>query len=1228
VLFKLKITRPKYIGISAYIYWNHWVYGAVSFTSSLLHKVGIMKSQNPNVLRTILAMLPPVVAFILQWIFWGAIQPFVWFLFYPAVFLSAWIGGLLPGLVSTFASVVIVWWFFIPPQFSFGLEKPISLVSIGVFSVMGVLFSITLDRMKKLIKQADEAQRASEQRLMSALQWSHTGGWDMDLIDHTAYRTLEHDRIFGYESLLPQWTYEMFLEHVLPEDRIEVDRLFSKAVAAQANWSFECRIRRADGEVRWIWAAGGHQRDVDGTFRRMAGIVQDITEQKRAELEILKLNKELEQRVAERTTELELALSTMRASEEHYRLLVDGVKDVANLMLDTSGRVISWNQGGERLKGYTAEEIIGRHFSIFYPPGMVATGKPDAELARALEQGRAEDEGWRVRKDGSQFWANVVVTALYNDKGEVHGFSKITRDITERKTAEDLLRASEENLSVTLNSIGDGVMSTDAEGRMTRLNPVAEQLTGWLQAEALGRPVDEIFHIINQETRIPATIPVMETLAHGTIQGLANHTVLIARDGSECAIGDSCAPIRNRDGEVIGAVLVFRDVTQEYVAQAALHDSATRIQTILNTAADGIISINERGMVETINPAGESLFGYAAAEILGKNIKMLMPEPYHSQHDGYLEHYLTTGEARIVGKSRDVLGRRKNGSTFPMYLAVNEMKLSGTLHFTGIVRDLTERKEYEQNLVVAKEAAEQANQAKDSFLATMSHEIRTPLTGMLGMLEVLSMTSLDHEQDTTLKAAWDSARSLLRIVNDILDWSKIQEGKLALSPQSTSIPQLLQEVINTYSRVASAKSLVLWQHADSRIGAAHIVDPLRLSQVLNNFVSNAIKFTPHGEIELRAELLEQLESGERIRFSVKDTGIGIVKDVQQNLFKRFQQESADTARQYGGTGLGLSICLRLAGLLDGKIELISEPGQGATFSITVILPVSAAHGEKIPILVPVVEQKKVKPLFDGSEDAPLVLAVDDHPINRDLLARQIKLLGLRAETAEDGQAALSMWRDGRFALVITDCHMPEMDGYALSWAIRKIEAEERLSRTPIIAWTANAHIEEETLCQNSGMDDLLVKPADLTQLKKMLAKWLSISETDSSQTTSSLYDEDGGQATEPIDYAELSKVVPDRAEQIQVLHDFQSHIRADRTKLLEMLEQGDQVNVERTAHRMKGSSLMVGAKDLASACIAIEQAAREGNMDGTRVGMTSLDEAFKRFETHFAELTDSNGDNR
>jgi PAS domain S-box-containing protein len=799
---------------------------------------------------------------------------------------------------------------------------------------------------------------------------------------------------------------------------------------------------------------------------------------------------------------------------------------------------------------------------------------------------------------------------------------------TALSAAHDVLRASEENLSVTLNSIGDGVLTTDAEGRVTRLNTVAERLTGWSRTEAIGRPAEDVFHIINQKTRRPALLPVAETLAQGAIYGLANDTVLIARDGSECAIADSCAPIRNRAGDVVGTVLVFRDVSREYATQAALRDSATRIQVILNTVADVIITIDERGTVWTANLAVKTMFGYDVAEIVGQNIRMLMSEPYRSQHDGYLERYRTTGEAHILGSGREVVGQRKDGSIFPMYLAVSEMRLEGERHFIGVVHDITERKQAEQKLFVAKEAAELANRAKDSFLATMSHEIRTPLTGMLGMLEVLSLTSLDHDQDETLKAVWESGRSLLRIVNDILDWSKIEAGKLTLSPRSISIPRLLQEVVNTYSRVASSKSLLLWHHADARLAAAHIVDPLRLSQVLNNFVSNALRFTRSGEIELRAERLERLDSCERIRFSVRDTGIGIDREVQQHLFQRYRQESADTARMYGGTGLGLSICRRLADLMDGQLELVSEPGQGSTFSVTLSLPISATPGDMGMTALPEVTRKHVQPLLEEGAEAPLVLAVDDHPINRDLLVRQIKLLGLRAETAENGQVALSLWQEGRFALVITDCHMPEMDGYVLTQEIRRIEAEKRLTRTPVIAWTANALAEEKERCQNAGMDALLVKPADLSQLKEVLKEWLHLAETDRSEPVAPLPAGEGGQTPAPIDYAALSRVVPEQADQVRVLRDFQAHLCADRIHLGEMLEQGDHLDGERTAHRMKGSSRMVGATDIGTACAVIEQAVREGKLTEAHLALAGLDAAIERLEAHCAALKDSNGESR
>ena len=286
---------------------------------------------------------------------------------------------------------------------------------------------------------------------------------------------------------------------------------------------------------------------------------------------------------------------------------------------------------------------------------------------------------------------------------ETEHLLKIQEEMNKQlKQANITLQISEEKLAVTLNSIGDAVIATDAQGCVTFLNPLAEKLTGWTQSEAFAHPVDEIFNIINKETRQPATIPVLTTLAYGTIQGLANHTVLIACNGSECDIADSCAPIRDSDGQVVGAVLVFRDVTEEHAAQQALCDNSALIQTILNAVVDGIITFRAHDfIVETVNPAAARMFGYAASELIGQNFNLLIFRIERDQHIGSLGYFSASGEERALGCELDVVGQRKDGSTFPMQMAVSEMRLGDQRHFTGILRDITARKQAEDALIKA-----------------------------------------------------------------------------------------------------------------------------------------------------------------------------------------------------------------------------------------------------------------------------------------------------------------------------------------------------------------------------------------------------------------------------------------------------------------------------------------------------------------------------------------------
>ena len=243
--------------------------------------------------------------------------------------------------------------------------------------------------------------------------------------------------------------------------------------------------------------------------------------------------------------------------EDQFRLMVEAVVDYAIYMLDPEGRIMSWNAGAQRLKGYSEAEVIGRHYSMFFTEDAIRAGKPQQELERAKLDGRYEEEGWRVRKIGPQFWANVVLTPIHY-QGVLRGYVKVTRDLSERKAAEDALRQSQQWFLTTLQSIGDAVIATDAAGDVKLINPIAQSLTGWTEDEATGRPLDKVFVIVNQETRNPVTSPFYKVISTGGVSGLANHTVLIARDGTAHAIADSAAPILDQKGDIAGVVIVFR----------------------------------------------------------------------------------------------------------------------------------------------------------------------------------------------------------------------------------------------------------------------------------------------------------------------------------------------------------------------------------------------------------------------------------------------------------------------------------------------------------------------------------------------------------------------------------------------------------------------------------------------------------------------------------------------
>jgi PAS domain S-box-containing protein len=401
-----------------------------------------------------------------------------------------------------------------------------------------------------------------------------------------------------------------------------------------------------------------------------------------------------------------------RQTEEHFEQLVAGVRDYAVLLLDRPGNVLTWNAGAERIKGYQAHEIIGQHFSRFYPPDVIEQGWPAEELRRAAAEGRLEDEGWRIRKDGSRFWASVVITALREKGGEVRGFLKITRDLTERKQAEEkarrllqeeaarrtaeqyaqVIEGQREQLRVTLTSIGDAVITTDAEGRVTLLNPVAETLTGWTNGDAVGQPLQTVFYIVNEKTRQAVENPVAKVLATGRIVGLANHTVLIAKDGTERGIDDSGAPIRDGNGNVTGVVLVFRDVTEQRKAE----QSARFLASIVESSDDAIIGKDVNGIITSWNGAAERLFGYTAVEAIGQPIAMLAPPDRADEMPAILAR-MKRGEQV---EQFDTVRRARDGRLVPISLTVSPIRDEdgNIIGASKIARDVSERKRAEEAL--------------------------------------------------------------------------------------------------------------------------------------------------------------------------------------------------------------------------------------------------------------------------------------------------------------------------------------------------------------------------------------------------------------------------------------------------------------------------------------------------------------------------------------------------
>ncbi len=688
-------------------------------------------------------------------------------------------------------------------------------------------------------------------------------------------------------------------------------------------------------------------------------------------------------------------------------------------------------------------------------------------------------------------------------------------------------------------------------------------------------------------------------------------------DGSLRWVRSSGIPVREPGGDVVWNGYWF-DITEMKVAEQALRDAMRRLNDAQSVASLGdwtcdlatgevtwspqVYQMLERDPALGPPPLAEGVRLFedgtnATAEAFFKAQETREPQAYETTAT------LTDGVARrlhvIVVPSID-----GDGAVVGMH---------------GTIQDISARKALEDRLSRAKEAADRASLAKSDFLATMSHEIRTPLNGMLGILELVGLMPLNPELQSALEGVRESGRSLQRIIDDILDFSKVEAGKLEIRPEPTSIAEVVVAVHRNYSGSASSRGLEMRHRVDPRISAAVMVDGLRLQQILGNFVSNAIKYTPRGHVELRAILLRRDEISETLRFEIEDTGVGISPERQVRLFQPYEQAELDVASRVGGTGLGLAISRRLARLMGGEVGMASAVGAGTTMSLELTVAAATPLPRVVPAGNPVAGTFPPPALEPPSvnqavRDGMLVLVVDDHPINRMVMRRQLNTLGYAVEEAEGGEEALQRWRSGSFALILTDCNMPRMSGYELTRRIRAMEASAGKARIPVIACSANVIGGAREACLEAGMDDYIAKPTELASLAQIMARWLPLPATARSASVAGATQESAESAARapPLDRGAGISAGASAADR-RALAQFRRINDADAALLASAVARRDFEAVAHLAHRIKGACGFVGASPLAAASARLEHAARAG--DGA-----ALDELMPEFSNELERL--------
>jgi len=669
-------------------------------------------------------------------------------------------------------------------------------------------------------------------------------------------------------------------------------------------------------------------------------------------------------------------------------------------------------------------------------------------------------------------------------------------------------------------------------------------------------------------------------------------------------------PVRGND-ELAHTARTFNRMSQR------LQEDLEQQNAIIKSALDCIINMDHEGRITEFNPMAEQTFGYRRDEVIGRSlVETIVPPAQREAHNKGLEHYLATGEGPILGNRIEVTAMRSDGTEFPVEMAVSLAFVKEKPLFTSYIRDITDRREYENALKQAKMFAEEAAEAKSSFLANMSHEIRTPMNAVLGLLGLLAEEdNLTTQQKTWVKTAHQSSNVLLNLINDTLDFSKIDAGKLVLDTESFNLCSLINTTLDMLGPKAESKGISLSSRLENTLPANIEGDSGRLRQILVNLIGNAIKFTDKGEIKLEVAAAGDDEK-RLLRFAVHDTGIGIQLQDHEKLFTAFTQLTRGDTIPPDGTGLGLAISRELVNLMGGDIGVESEPDEGSCFWFEIPLVPGSSSAADLTVttgpatdsVAPVAWQLHDQPVASPpAEPAVRILLAEDSPANQVVALALLKETGYHIDTVNNGKQAVESLRNQTYDLVLMDISMPEMNGMQATAVIRELAGDK--GRIPIIAMTAHAIKGDREKFLAAGMNDYISKPIDKQLLFRVLEKWLPESPAAAQAVTA---EEAESQAQQVLDISTLEQLARDTSPELlpRMLAAFRTEAASRVQAISEHLTPPAVEQLQREAHSLKSSAGTFGAFDLQQLTLEMELACRNGQLDHIEETARSITEAW------------------